>query len=302
MNLFDAVGPVGNQDINVIKYKERWVPYSTIFNKDLLREQIRHLTKTNLQNGSHDSITFLYDTDIATFNDYICDNIHKIKTEDYEKEFCGEIYYTNKIEGANTTIAKTIAIHNGAPIDKSNNSERMIKNCFDATKFLNLRQRIDKDILQQLWNIIVDGVCENEDIRGDFYRNGDIIVGGHEGVPYNDISDLMDKWLDFHNGTLLEDYPFIKAIILHYMFETIHPFCDGNGRTGRILMNNYLITHGYEEIKAISFSHTIDMKRSAYDAAFVSSETTPNNDVTPFIRYMLYDVMAFTIETILSAN
>ena len=107
----------------------------------------------------------------------------------------------------------------------------MIKNCFDATKYLNLHPdgKLNERMLLKVWNIITDGVCQNKDINGPKYRNGSICVGGYEGPCPDLVEDLVKKWLIFYNSSKYDDYPFIKAALLHYSFETIHPFCNGNG-------------------------------------------------------------------------
>lgn len=63
-------------------------------------------------------------------------------------------------------------------------------------------------------------------------------------------------------------------------------------------MNNFLIKNGYEEIKAISFSHTIDKNRGMYDLAFNEAENTHNNDCTYFLKYML-NIYAKTLDEII---
>lgn len=65
---------------------------------------------------------------------------------------------------------------------------------------------------------------------------------------------------------------------------------DGNGRLGRLLMNNYLISQNIESCRAVSFSMYIDKNRGLYDNAFVQSENE-YSDCTPFLEYML-DTMA----------
>ena len=284
----------------LIPYEEQWVPYSTVLNRDLLDYQKQNLSCLSLQNSLNNPICFLYDKDIIKACEYLNKYTSFLKIEDVEKSFCGEVYFTNKIEGANTTIARTIAIHNGSPLDKNNyKSEKMIKNCFDATKYLNLVQDINEINLIKLWNIITSDVCENEEIKGEKYRSGNVLAGNYEAPSFNDIPGLMEEWIKFYNSDELDNEPFLKAVILHYTFETIHPFCDGNGRTGRLLMNHYLITHGYEQIKAVSFSHEIDKRRIDYDAAFTNSEMTPNNDITSFLKYMLVNIMPTVIDNLL---
>ena len=199
-----------------------------------------------------------------------------------------EVFHTSKIEGAKTTRIRTSEIHNGAPLDKDNEfSERMVKNGFRAVKLLNLYGNVlDEQKMLTIWNTLVDGVCENESIRGEKYRIGDVHVGSYTPPVAETLPELMEKFLQFYNGNIFNNYPFLKAAIIHYLFETIHPFCDGNGRMGRLLMNNYLISMGIESAKAVSFSMMIDQNRGRYDASFVDSENE-HNDCTPFLEYML---------------
>jgi len=53
--------------------------------------------------------------------------------------------------------------------------------------------------------------------------------------------DLLLKWYNENKGKL---HPFVLATIFHHKFEKVHPFFDGNGRTGRMLMNYILINAG----------------------------------------------------------
>ena len=166
-------------------------------------------------------------------------------------------------------------------------SEKMVQNGFRATKFLNLIQNrpLTSKLLWQLWGIVTDGVCENVQYAGDVYRNGYVRVGSHEGVRAEDVEMKMNKWLEYFNGSLHNSHVFLKAAILHYAFEDIHPFCDGNGRVGRLLMHNFLIRNGLDQVKAVSFSKVIDATRSRYDVAFVDSQEECG-DITPFLKYM----------------
>ena len=108
-------------------------------------------------------------------------------------------------------------------------------------------------------------------------------------MPYiekNFYRNITQKLMQYCTSSKYDEVPFIKAVLLHYMFETIHPFCDGNGRLGRLLINNYLISRGYDCCQAVSFSKMISEKRGGYDAAFYDSENL-YNDCTPFMEYML---------------
>ena len=65
---------------------------------------------------------------------------------------------------------------------------------------------------------------------------------------YNDIIDYLNNLEEYINTDLDDIDPLIKLAIIHYQFESIHPFYDGNGRTGRILNILYLVLKGIEEM------------------------------------------------------
>lgn len=76
------------------------------------------------------------------------------------------------------------------------------------------------------------------------YRRCRVWVGGREGVPWEEIIPRLDGWFKFY-GKSLSDIKIQKA---HIEFERIHPFVDGNGRSGRMLMNWQRIQAGLEPL------------------------------------------------------
>lgn len=79
--------------------------------------------------------------------------------------------------------------------------------------------------------------------------------------------------------------PLIKMALLHYQFEAIHPFADGNGRTGRILLLLYLKLSGLLDTPAIYLSEYIIKNKTDYYQSLRS--VTENNDWENYILYML---------------
>ena len=277
----------------------KWQPYTIFLDEEQRELQTENLYSTDIPVAEGD-MCFIYTKQTSVIYDHIQQKIPLIKIKDTDVVLEDEVFHTATIEGAKTTRKRTQEIHNGAKISENNyESEKMIQNGFRAVKLLSLSGRtLDKKDLFKVWNALIDGCCHNEEIRGNGYRTGDVSVGGHDGVPYKEVEHYMDKWLEFFNGSYLNEKPFIKAALLHYSFENIHPFCDGNGRMGRLLMNDYLIRQGIEVCRAVSFSMQIDKTRARYDVAFADSENELA-DCTPFIEYML-ETMAFAIDGILS--
>jgi Fic family protein len=67
-----------------------------------------------------------------------------------------------------------------------------------------------------------------------------------------------------NNDTLSEVDPLIKMAIIHHQFESIHPFYDGNGRTGRIINILYLVKHGLLDIPVLYLSRYINQNKNEY--------------------------------------
>lgn len=80
-----------------------------------------------------------------------------------------------------------------------------------------------------------------------------------------EIEDLMQNLVAFINDDTLSDLdPLIKMAVVHHQFESIHPFYDGNGRTGRILNILYLVQQGLLDLPVLYLSRYIIQRKSDY--------------------------------------
>lgn len=267
----------------------QWVPYRDLRrNKTALQNQVCAVYGTGLCEGN-DGVEYCFvpTKKMEELEKDILFLYQALRTEDHEVTLCNEVYFTSKIEGANTTIKHTQEIHDGKLVDRSSFSEMMVLGGFQATKFLNVHgNKLTEPILIDMWKILTEGSRANESIMGEKYRMGNVAVGNHMGLHPDVLEETMSNWITFYNSPNMNDHPFIKAALLHYSFEFIHPFCDGNGRAGRLLMINYLIGQGFDKLKAVSFSQSIVKDLGAYYSAFNQSENA-YTDCTPFIEYML---------------
>lgn len=98
------------------------------------------------------------------------------------------------------------------------------------------------------------------------------------------IRDLLRNWEEFLNNRTDLD-PLVRMAIMHYQFEAIHPFTDGNGRTGRLLNILFLIQQGLLDIPVLYLSRYILDHRSDYYALLRT--VTEKQDWFPWILYML---------------
>lgn len=278
-----------------LKFKDiAWSNYPTLkYNITALKQQVTNLYFTGLvEPDSGLEFTFIPTLAMKNISDYLEHLYRSIKLANHEANVCSEVFYSSKIEGANVTIERVQQLHDGALINPNNAfSEFMIRGGFEAAKYLDaIGNKIDKSTIRKCWEILTISCCNNTSIRGDLYRTGNVQVGNHVGLDHLLLEEMMDSWIAFYNSDNLDDCPFIKAAFLHYTFEHIHPFCDGNGRLGRLLMNNYLISRGYDSMKAVALSSSIAKNCQDYYRAFNDSDNV-YTDCTPFIEYMLLCVV-----------
>ncbi len=98
------------------------------------------------------------------------------------------------------------------------------------------------------------------------------------------LKDKMTNWERFiHDRSEID--PLIRMAIAHYQFEAIHPFADGNGRTGRILNILFLVKEGLLTLPVLYLSRHIVSNKQAYYAGL--QNITQNQDWETFILYML---------------
>lgn len=201
-------------------------------------------------------------------------------------------YHSATIEGARTTI-ESVKKSVNAPKSKS---DIMVVNNMKALDKVYSGFSIDDSSIRELWNIVVDGVCENTGVIGTKYRDGEVYISSldrvvHTPAPHTEIDFYMSSLFKFMNHADLNDI--YKGIISHFYFVYIHPFCDGNGRTARILQNYCLYQGGYLGVRKIRISQSVNMHLGGYYKALESAERPVVSgdhimlDLTVFIDYML---------------
>jgi len=115
----------------------------------------------------------------------------------------------------------------------------------------------------------------------------------------DEILDLLSNFLEHFNINQTDLPPLINLAILHYQFESIHPFYDGNGRTGRILNILYLIINNLLDIPILYLSSYINENKSSYYKLL--NQVNRTDQWEDYILYMLKAVEEtanYTIEKI----
>ncbi len=198
-----------------------------------------------------------------------CRPLTEGEVERLNEEFIVEYTYnSNAIEGNTLTLRETDLVLRGLTIDRKPLKDHMEvighKEAFDyvrdlVAKNVPISERVIKDI-----HYLV--LADKKDDRGVYRRVPVRIMGARQEPvqPYLIAAKMEQLLLDFANST---EHIVTKLARFHIEFECIHPFIDGNGRTGRLLVNLELMKAGFPPID-IKFTDRMAYY-DAFDAYYV---------------------------------
>lgn len=193
-------------------------------------------------------------------------------------------YNSGKIENEKVTYHDTKEIFERDGVTAYTGDLRTlfeVRNAKDAYEFFLSsfaeKTPLDEAFIMKLQRLLTQNTYDERRYRlgerpGE-YKHHDFVVGIEEiGAPPEDVSAEMKELLD-ELQNVADDKALIAAAYFHAKFENIHPFADGNGRTGRLAMNYYLVMHNHPPV----IIHEEDRKAyySALEAWDRKQELTP---------------------------
>ncbi len=209
------------------------------------------------------------------FNGILVPMLHK-------KEAISSMY----IEGTQTTISD---VYKNNVYSKSNNDKIMLEvdNHVKTLIFGVEHLRMDKfsnKFIQEIHRLMMKGLlAKTKDTSiGKYKEKNNFIINSAGTIvftppPYTDTKKYMDELITYMNDMNDNFNPLIKAAVIHSQFESIHPFEDGNGRVGRLLVSLYLykakvinfpffyISEAISEDKAVYYNKLTDSRKNSYD-------------------------------------
>jgi len=107
--------------------------------------------------------------------------------------------------------------------------------------------------------------------------------------PHTEVTECLSDFEKFINNEEIDTPDLIKIAILHYQFESIHPFLDGNGRIGRLLVPLYIQSKGILEKSCLYISDYIERNKDTYYDMLTRVRT--HNDMISWIKFFLEAVI-----------
>ena len=213
---------------------------------------------------------------------------------------CREAVLSSRIEGTQTTLGELLAAQAEAKVEQSSADLREVANCVVALEFgiqrlntLPLSLRLVRELHEKLMRG-VRGVRGDTATPGEFRRSQNWI--GPPGCvlnnatyippPTEELMACLGEWENFlHDDTLP---PLIHAALAHSQFEAIHPFLDGNGRVGRLLITLLFVARGVLPAPLLYLSAYLEATREEYYVHLLA--VTQNGQWEEWLTYFLRGV------------
>jgi len=177
--------------------------------------------------------------------------VHLTKKEwaEFRDEF---VFNTNAIEGSTITLDEVKDILDEGKTKNPEEYEALgVSNAIDYIR--NNREEISLNLIKKLHKICF---FKSKSYAGKFRKVNVVIRDSrgraiHSGVPKGEVNEALREMVVWHNENKTRFRPLVLAAIIHNQFEYIHPFQDGNGRVGRLLLNYILLRNNYPPINIL---------------------------------------------------
>jgi len=208
-----------------------------------------------------------------------------------------EATQSSKIEGTQTNIEEVFLKKEDISIENRDDWEE-VQNYIQAMNHaVNLLQNLpfSSRLIKQTHKILLQGVRGSHKLPGE-YRSSQNWIGGATindavFIPpiQNTVNELISDIEKFANDLENPLPDLLKIALIHYQFETIHPFLDGNGRVGRLLITLYLVNKVILKKPILYLSDFFEKHRTLYYDNLMRVRT--HNDINQWFKFFLTGII-----------
>lgn len=222
-----------------------------------------------------------------------------------------EAVLSSRIEGTQISLTELMHYEASEDHDKINNNDALEvlnyrKAMFEAEEIFKIRPFIHLNMLKTLHSILLNNVRGFNKLRGEF-RNIQVYIGSAgcsiENASYippeaQFVLPALTNWENYINGNSQETL--IQCAIMHAQFEIIHPFLDGNGRMGRMLIPLFLFQKKYISKPVFYLSEYFESNRQEYYSKL--NGITANDNWDDWIKFFLNAIIKQSDKNITKAK
>jgi len=203
---------------------------------------------------------------------------------------------SSKIEGTKTNIEDALLEKEDVQIEKRNDWEEVqnyIKALNTAVESLN-KLPFSSRLIRETHRTLLKGVRGKHKLPGEF-RSSQNSIGGVSikdaiFIPpsFDTVNEYMSDIEKFAHNTEYFFPDLLKIALIHYQFETIHPFLDGNGRVGRLMITLYLVEKGILKKPILYLSDFFERNRGLYYDNLM--RVREKNDIVQWFKFFLVGI------------